>query len=115
LSLSVNAKIPALKGLGPIGKLADAFARSAKAGGAALLKKDIESASLKDGRAKALARAFILSAGIEGGFSWKWSADEEDLAKFLRQFVERLTAAEGNDYKDAMETLLAASGSGERL
>lgn len=115
MSLSVTSKLPELKGLGPIGKLADRFARSVKAGGNELLKKEINAASLKDSRSKALARAFILSSGCNDTFAWKWNADEEDLAKFLRQFVDILTAAEGNGYTAAMENLLTASGSGERL
>jgi len=115
LSLSVSAKLPELKGLGPIGKLADKFARSVKAGGAAMLRKDIENASMKESRSKSLARAFILSAGIDHNFSWKWNSEEEDLALFLRPFVDQLIGAEGKAYMDAMELLLTASGSGERL
>ncbi|MCL2607531.1 MAG: hypothetical protein FWD92_03110 [Methanomassiliicoccaceae archaeon] len=113
--LSVAAKLPELKGLGPVGKLADKFARSFLAGGTPLLKKEIEHASLKESRSKSLARAFIISSGVEGDFTWKWSADEEDLAKFLCPFVDRLIASEGKEYINAMENLLTASGSGERL
>ncbi|MCL2143027.1 MAG: hypothetical protein FWH44_02050 [Methanomassiliicoccaceae archaeon] len=115
MSLSIAAKIPELKGLGPIGKLADKLARSVKAGGTAQLKKDIESAPLKEVRSKALARAFILSSKTDDKFTWKWSDEEEDLAKFLLPFVDRLIASEGKEYIAAMENLLAASGSGERL
>jgi hypothetical protein len=115
MSLSVAAKIPELRGLGTIGKLADKFARSVKAGGAALLRKDIESASLKESRSKSLARAFILSSQMDDRFTWKWSDEEEGLAVFLRPFVDRLIAAEGKEYVAAMENLLTASGSGERL
>ena len=115
MSLSVSAKVPELKGLGPIGKLADKFARSMKAGGSAMLKKDIENASLKESRSKSLARAFIVSAGINDKFTWKWNDEEEGLAQFLRPFVDQLIAAEGKGYADAMELLLTASGSGERL
>ena len=115
MALSIATKIPELRGLGPIGKLADKLARSVKAGGNTLLKKDIESAPLKESRSKSLARAFILSSQIDDKFSWKWSSEEEDLAKFLRPFVDRLIAAEGKEYVNAMENLLTASGSGERL
>ncbi|MDR2866070.1 MAG: hypothetical protein LBV13_01495 [Methanomassiliicoccaceae archaeon] len=115
MSLSIAAKIPEMKRLGPIGKLADRFARSMKAGGAALLIKDIEFASLKDSCSKAVARAFILSSKIDHKFSWKWNSEEESLAQFLRPFVDRLISAEGKDYVDAMELLLTASGSGERV
>ncbi|MDR0198925.1 MAG: hypothetical protein LBI08_04205 [Methanomassiliicoccaceae archaeon] len=115
MSLSVSAKVPELRGLGTIGRLADKFARSMKAGGIPLLKKDIGAASLKDSRSKSLARAFILSAQMKDEFTWKWSAEEEGLAQFLRQFVDRLIAAEGKEYVAAMENLLTASGSGERL
>ena len=114
-SLMIALKVPELKGLGTIGRLADKFARSMKAGGTELLKKEIISASLKDSRSKSLARAFVLSSQMEDKFNWKWSSDEEDLAKFLCQFVDRLIAAEGKEYVAAMENLLTASGSGERL
>jgi hypothetical protein len=115
MSLSVSSKIPELRGLGSIGKLADKFARSMKAGGITLLKKEITGTSLKDSRSRSLARAFVLSARMDDGFAWKCSSNEEDLAQFLSQFVDRLIAAEGKEYVSAMENLLTASGSGERL
>jgi hypothetical protein len=62
-----------------------------------------------------VAKAFILSAGITEKFVWKWSNEEEDLALFLRPFVDQLISAEGKAYTDAMELLLTASGSGERV
>jgi hypothetical protein len=114
-ALSLAAKIPDLKGLGTIGKLADKFARTMKAGGAPHLRKEIVAASIKDSRSKALARAFILSSGMKDDIAWKWSKDEEDLAQFLKQFVDTLIKAEGKEYVAAMENLLTASGSGERL
>jgi len=115
MSLSITAKLPEFKSLGIIGKLADKFARSLKAGGHTLLKKEIEQASMKESRSKSLARAFILSSGIEDNFAWKWNSEEESLAQFLRPFVDSLIAAEGKAYSDALELLLTASGSGERL
>jgi len=113
MSLAVAAKIPQIRNLGPIGKLADRFARSVMAGGGEVLKKDILAASLKESRSKAVARAFILSAGID--VPGKWSDEEEEHAKFLKQFVDNLISSEGKGYIAAMENLLAASGSGERL
>ena len=115
MALAVAAKIPELKGLGPIGKLADRFARSVKAGGTSMLKKEIAVSSLKDSRSKSLARAFIISTKMSDEGTWKWSGEEEGLAQFLSQFVDILIAAEGKDYVSAMENLLTASGSGERL
>jgi len=115
MSLSVAAKVPELKGLGPIGKIADKLARSMKAGGTTLLKKDIEAAPLKDGRSKALALAFVMSAGIGDRFTWKWNGEEESFAQFLRPFVDQLISAEGKGYVDAMELLLTATGCGERV
>ncbi|MDR0778828.1 MAG: hypothetical protein LBE48_05280 [Methanomassiliicoccaceae archaeon] len=115
MALTVAARTPEIKGLGPIGKLADKFARTMKAGGAALLRKEIESAALKDARAKAIARAFIVSAGINEKFTWKWDSEEESLAHFLRPFVDQVISAEGAEYRTAMELLLTASGCGERL
>ena len=115
MALSIATKIPELKGLGTIGKLADRFARAMKAGGAPILRKELTASSLKDGRSKSLAKAFILSSQMKDDFTWKWTKDEEDLAQFLRQFVDTLIKAEGKEYVAAMENLLTASGSGERL
>ena len=115
MSLSVASKVPEIRNPGPMGRLADGFARSVKAGGTALLKKDVVNASLKESRSKSLAKAFILSAGIEDEVAFKCSNEEEDLARFLRPFVDKLISSEGKDYIDAMENLLTASGSGERL
>ena len=114
-SMAVAEKIPELRGLGPIGKLADRFARAVKAGGAPLLRKEIAASSIKDSRSKSLARAFIISSHMADDGIWKWSGEEEGLAQFLSQFVDILINAEGKAYVSAMENLLTASGSGERL
>lgn len=100
---------------GVVTKAADRFAKAVKVGGEPLLKREIESAGVKDYKSRSVARAFIMSVSSNASAGWKFSAEEEDFAKYLVPFVETLISSEGNAYKDAMNTLLTASGSGESV
>jgi hypothetical protein len=114
ISKDVVSKLPDFPRAGTVTKNADKFAKAMKVGGWPLLKKEVESASVKDHKSRSIARAFILSAS-SGEAVGKFSAEEEDFAKYLKPFVDNVIAAEGEKYRDAMNTLLTASGSGESV
>ena len=114
ISKDVVSKLPEFPRAGIVTKNADRFAKAAKVGGWPLLKKEVESSGIKDHRSRSIARAFILSVSADGA-AVRFSAEEEDFAKYLRPFVDNVIAAEGEGYRDAMNTLLTASGSGESV
>ncbi|NLN72032.1 MAG: hypothetical protein GX137_04490 [Thermoplasmatales archaeon] len=101
------------KRIGPMTKLADAYARAAKVGGAEMLLEETEKNVPRDNKSKAMARAFDMSLGA--GERWKMSGDDLEFSNFLIPFIKDLLEADGEAYRDKMNTLLTATGSGEKV
>lgn len=116
ISISIVSKLPDFgPKAGAVTKAADRFAKAVKVGGEALLKREIEVAGVKDYKSRSVARAFIMAVSSNTSAGWKFSAEEEDFAKYLMPFVQSLIESEGEKYRDSMNTLLTASGSGESV
>ncbi len=113
-SREILADIPKYEQLGEIGSLADRLARLAKTGDPSTLRREIESRSLRDYKARAVALAFI-KATSEDAPDWQFSREEIDFATYLQQFATMMVEANGKEYHDALETMLTASGSSERV
>ncbi len=113
LSADVVASLPEFKRPGPITQLADKLAKSAKVGGSAMVIETAGKLPLKDNRSRSVAAAFMIATGAEPAL--KLSHDEMDLAQYLAPFAKSVIAAGGDKYRDAMNTLLVASGSTEKL
>ena len=114
ISKDVAKTLPAFRNMGPITKLADIYAKASKAGGFGLLKEEFVKMPPREYKARALAREFAIAMGNSPELI-KCTAEEDDLAKFLVPFVKALVDAQGEDYRDKMETLLTATGCGEKL
>lgn len=78
-----------------------------------MVEETMAKLSLKDSKSRSIAAAFILATGAEP--SIKLSRDERDMAEYLVQFAKNIIAAEGDGYRDAMNTLLIASGANEKV
>lgn len=115
ISEDIVAKLPVFNKPGVVAKASDRFAKAVKVGGESLLRKEIEAAGVKDYKSRSIARAFIMAVSSNESAGWKFSAEEEDFAKYLMPFVQTIIEAEGEKYRDAMNTLLTASGSGESV
>jgi hypothetical protein len=115
ISEDIVARLPVFVRPGVVAKAADRFAKAVKVGGETLLRKEIESAGVKDYKSRSIARAFMMSVSSNTSAGWKFSAEEEDFARYLVPFVKDLTDSEGEAYRNAMNTLLTASGSGESV
>jgi len=115
LSEDIVSKLPVFNKPGTVTKATDRFAKASKVGGESLLRKEIDATGIKDYKSRSIARAFIMALSSNESAGWKFSAEEEDFAKYLMPFVKQLIEAEGEQYRDAMNTLLTASGSGESV
>ena len=115
MSEGVVAKLPVFNKPGAVTKVADRLAKAVKVGGEPLLRKEIDAAAIKDYKSRSVARAFIMAVSSNESAGWKYSAEEEDFAKYLMPFVKQIIDTEGEDYRNAMNTLLTASGSGESV
>ena len=101
------------KRAGPMTRLADAYAKAAKVGGAEMLSEEMDRTIPRDNKAKALASAFGTSLGTDG--KWKLSKEDAEFSDFLVPFVKELLDADGESYRDKMNTLMTATGSGEKV
>ena len=113
LSADVVASLPEFKRPGPITQLSDRLAKAAKVGGASMVEEVVTGSSLKDSRSRSVAVAFLSAAGASPNL--KLSHDEKDLADYLTPFAAGVIKAEGEKYRDAMNTLLTASGASEKV
>lgn len=112
ISHDVVSKLPEFKRPGDATRHADAYAKAYKVGGADMLKERMSDIVPKDKKMRAMAKAFCDIAEID---MVKCSGDEVEFSQFLRPFVEQLIDAEGEDYRDKMNTLLTALGCGESV
>lgn len=113
ISFDVVSKLPEFKRMGTATKYADTYAKAVKVGGESMLKEEMSKLVPKDGKTRSMAKAFEIIA--RGESSIKCSKEENDFAEYLKPFVEQLIKAEGDDYRDKMNTLLTALGCGETV
>lgn len=113
ISAGVVSKLPNFGRMGTVTKYADTYAKAVKVGGPEMLQQEIDTLMPKDSKTRALARAFMITAG--GTPNTKCTKEEEEFAEYLVPFVKQVIAAEGNDYRDKMNTLLTATGCGEKV
>jgi hypothetical protein len=114
ISASVVDALPVFNKPGPMTTIADSLAKAAKVGGEAMVVKTIQNTGLKNNKARSLAAAFVMATGASE-MPIKLSKEEKDFADYLLPFAKNVVAANGDKYRDSMNTLLTASGSGEKV
>ncbi|MDR3075036.1 MAG: hypothetical protein LBU30_03225 [Candidatus Methanoplasma sp.] len=115
ISADVVASLPEFRKPKPITKLSDTLAKAAKVGGTEMIIKSISSETLKDHKHRSLAAAFLFAAGNGADIPMRLTDGEKDFADYLVPFAKAVIDADGEKYRDAMNTLLTASGSGESV
>jgi len=115
ISADVVANLPEFKKPKPVTRLSDTLAKAAKVGGKDLVLKAVESETLKDHKTRSLAAAFLLACDGAVKLPFNLSAEERSFTDFLIPFVKNVIDASGDKYRDAMNTLLTASSSGESV
>ncbi len=114
ISASVVDSLPVFSKPGPITVIADSLAKAAKVGGEAMVVKTIQTVGLKNNRARSLAASFVMATGASD-IPIKLSREEKEFADYLLPFAKAVVQANGDKYRDTMNTLLTASGSGEKV
>ncbi len=114
ISASVVDTLPVFNKPGPITTVADSLAKAAKVGGESMLTKAVQNAGLKNNKSRSLAASFFIAIGSPN-IPIKLSKEEKDFADYLAPFAKAVIAANGDKYRDTMNTLLTASGSGEKV
>jgi len=114
ISADVVATLPEFKKPGPVTMIADKLGKAAKVGGSAMVIDKVLNVGIKDNKTRSLGAAFVMATGSTE-MPIKLSNDEKDFAEYLLPFVKSLINAQGDKYRDAMNTLLTATGSGEKV
>lgn len=114
ISASVVDSLPVFNKPGPITVIADSLAKAAKVGGETMVFKNLQNLGLKNNKSRSLAAAFVMATGATE-MPIKLSKEEKDFADYLLPFAKAVVAANGDKYRDTMNTLLTASGSGEKV
>ena len=68
-----------------------------------------------DFKHKAVAYGFLLAVDKATSERWKYSDAEREFGEHLAGHAERLLTAEGSEYSDALQELLTATGSTEKI
>ncbi|MBR5998943.1 MAG: hypothetical protein IK043_00660, partial [Candidatus Methanomethylophilaceae archaeon] len=100
--------------LGPVGRLADIYAKAAKVGGDVMLTEEFEKNPPRNYHSRALAKGFSLYMLGNRDFI-RCTKEEADLAKYLIPFIKQLVDSQGEDYRHNMSTLITATGCGESV
>jgi hypothetical protein len=114
ISASVVDSLPVFNKPGPITELADSLAKAAKVGGEQMVLRILQNTGLKNNKSRSVAGAFVMATGA-GEIPIKLSKEEKDFADYLVPFTKAVIAANGDKYRETMNTLLTASGSGEKV
>ena len=113
ISYDVVSQLPVFKRPGLVTSYADTYAKAAKVGGAEMLKDAISEMIPKDSKTRALSAAFTKAVGTDP--VTKCTKEENEFADYLLPFVKQLLEATGDKYRDDMNTLLTATGCGEKV
>ncbi len=111
----IHSSLPTYSKLGEVGRYADRMARIYKTEGRAAVARAIEKERQLDHRMRAVSYAFLTLAGEADAKSWQFSKEEKDFGTYLSQFAIRLAEGEGDEYNEALEVLVMASGSIEEI
>ncbi len=111
-SKDILARLPKLTGLPPIAAFADNISRVYRVDGKAETVRELEKAQKGDTKTKAIACGLLLAIDSLKGKEWLFTKEELDYGKYLGEFCKSLLECDEKLYKEALQNLLTASGSG---
>ncbi|MCL2032354.1 MAG: hypothetical protein FWG96_03680 [Methanomassiliicoccaceae archaeon] len=115
ISADVVAKLPEFRKPKPMTKFSDTLAKAAKVGGGDAVVRSVAPDTLKDRKYRSIYAAFAVAADPNVKLPLHLTSDETDFVNFLVPFAKAVIEAEGERYREAMNTLLTASSSGESV
>jgi hypothetical protein len=115
ISADVVASLPEFRKPKPMTRLLDTLAKAAKVGGSNMVVRAISSETLKDHKHRSLAAAFVFAVSPDTELPMHLTDGERDFAEYLTPFAKAVIDADGEKYRDAVNTLLTASSSGESV
>jgi hypothetical protein len=114
-SKTVLGALPKFKDLGKIGSFADGIARTYKTQGKQEALREIDRHPKSETKLKSVSCGLLMAMNALKGKEWQFTKEELDYGRYLADFACALLDADPNKYRDALQNLLTASGSGEQL
>ncbi len=108
-------QLPELKNLPRFSRFADGIVRTYKAYGPEEAVKAIEKGQGGDTKMKSISCGFYDAMGLLKGKEWLFTKEELDYGRYLSEFSKSLLDADPENYKEALQNLMTASGSGESV
>lgn len=108
-------RLPRYDRLPLVARFADKVARTYRTEGTDGALKVVEKERGSEKRVKPVAYSFLLALGKETSKRWQYDKTDIDFAQFLQDKAKDLLEAEPEDYHDALQALLKATGSTERI
>jgi hypothetical protein len=108
-------RLPSYGKLPMVARFADKVARAYRTEGTEGALKTVEKQRGSEKRIKPVAYAFLLTFGKESAKKWQYDKTEIDFATYLLDSAKALLDAEPEDYHEALQALLSATGSTERI
>jgi hypothetical protein len=112
---TIISRLPTYGKLPAIAKFADKVARTYKTEGTEGALKTLDREKGMDTRIKSVAYSFLLVLGKETAKKWQYDKTEMEFAAYLLDKSKVLLEAEPEAYHDALQGLLSATGSTERI
>jgi len=112
---TIISRLPDYGRLPMVARFADKVARAYRTTGTEGALRTVEKERGSEKRIKPVAYAFLLALGKEASKKWQYDRTDIDFANFLQPKARDLLEAEPGDYHDALQALLAATGSTERI
>jgi hypothetical protein len=112
---TIISLLPTYTKLPVIAQFADQIARIYLTQGSDDTVRAIEKYRGGDTKVKSVAYAFLLALDRGKAKQWQYTQTEHDFAQFLKTPAEQLLNSEPKAYNDALQTLLSATGSTEKI
>ncbi|MDN5357477.1 MAG: hypothetical protein PWR17_646 [Candidatus Methanomethylophilaceae archaeon] len=111
----VMESLPVFQKPGPITKMCDKLAKSAKAGGAKMVLNFLDRSFAKDSKFRSISASFLAACDRSEKYPFKLSKDETEYMEYLVPFAKALIESDPSKYASSMNTMLTACSSGESV
>ncbi|UCC93049.1 MAG: hypothetical protein JSW25_10400, partial [Thermoplasmata archaeon] len=108
-------RLPTYGKLPMVARFSDKVARAYRTEGTEGALRTIEKERGAEKRMKPVAYAFLLALGKEAAKKWQYDKTDIDFANFLQDKAKALLEAEPEEYHEALQAMLQATGSTERI
>ncbi|MDD1768501.1 MAG: hypothetical protein LUQ55_00785 [Methanomassiliicoccales archaeon] len=115
MARGIHSSLPEYARLGEVGKYADRLARLFKTEGKSAVARLIEKERHREHRLRAVSYGFLIAVGESEGKAWQFTKEEMDFGSYLSTFASKLLQSDGDEYHDALQLIVQASGSIEEI